>query len=130
GDTQGEWQPVNCFGAAGFVHASFIAWQAPAAPTTADTSSAAATDAAAAPTTDDRASADAANCAAGKRGKNGDNNKCGGGNNGGTSGQQIANYAQQYVGYPYVYAGAGPDAFDCSGFTMYVIKQTLGLDIT
>ncbi|HET7093806.1 MAG TPA: SH3 domain-containing C40 family peptidase, partial [Thermomicrobiales bacterium] len=138
GNTQGEWQPVNCFGAAGFVHASFIAWQAPAAaPTTADAASAPATDAAAAPATDN--SADAANCAAGKRGKKGDNDNCGGGNNGdanndggggGASGQQIASYAQKYVGYPYVYAGAGPDAFDCSGFTEWVIKNTLGTDIT
>ncbi|HEU5434646.1 MAG TPA: NlpC/P60 family protein [Thermomicrobiales bacterium] len=140
GNTQGEWQPVNCFGAAGFVHASFIAWQAPAAaPTTADTAAPAATDAAAAPATDN--TADAANCAAGKRGKNGNNNNCGGGNNtnsaannggggGSGGGQQIANYAQKYVGYPYVYAGAGPDAFDCSGFAEWVIKNTLGMDIT
>ena len=29
----------------------------------------------------------------------------------------------QYKGYPYVYGGAGPSSFDCSGFTQYVYKQ-------
>ncbi len=141
GNTQGEWQPVNCFGAAGFVHASFIAWQAPAnaAPAQDTTAAAAPTDtsADAAPPTDS-SSADAANCAPGKRGKNGNNSNCGGGNansggggsSGGGGGQGIANYAQKFVGYPYVYAGAGPSAFDCSGFAEWVIKNTLGEDIT
>ena len=36
----------------------------------------------------------------------------------------------QYVGYPYAYAGEGPYAFDCSGFTKFVIQNTLGIDIT
>ena len=36
----------------------------------------------------------------------------------------------QYVGYPYAYAGEGPYAFDCSGFTKFVIQNTLGMDIT
>ena len=34
--------------------------------------------------------------------------------------QQIVDFALQYVGYPYVYGTAGPDTFDCSGFTSYV----------
>ena len=38
-------------------------------------------------------------------------------------GQQIVNFAMQYKGYPYVYGGAGPSSFDCSGFTQYVYKQ-------
>lgn len=38
-------------------------------------------------------------------------------------GQQIANYAQKYLGYPYVYGGSGPYSFDCSGFTQYIYKQ-------
>ena len=42
----------------------------------------------------------------------------------------IVNFAMQYVGYPYVWAGEGPYGFDCSGFTMFVIKNVLGLDIT
>ena len=44
--------------------------------------------------------------------------------------QQIANSPMQYVGYPYAYAGEGPYAFDCSGFTKFVIQNTLGMDIT
>lgn len=37
--------------------------------------------------------------------------------------QRIVNYALQFEGYPYVYGTAGPDSFDCSGFTSYVYKQ-------
>jgi cell wall-associated NlpC family hydrolase len=48
----------------------------------------------------------------------------------GSSGNQIVDFAMQYVGYPYVYAGAGPYAFDCSGFTEFVVQNTLGIDIT
>ena len=33
---------------------------------------------------------------------------------------QIVSYALQFKGYPYVYATAGPNSFDCSGFTSYV----------
>ena len=31
GGTVGEWQPVNCNGVSGYVHASFISWDAPVA---------------------------------------------------------------------------------------------------
>jgi cell wall-associated NlpC family hydrolase len=48
----------------------------------------------------------------------------------GSGSSSVADYALGYVGYPYVYAGEGPDAFDCSGFTMYVIRNVLGIDIT
>lgn len=71
------------------------------------------------------------------RGKNNDNDRDknrGGDENGGgggaSTGSEIADFALQYEGYPYVYAGEGPNAFDCSGFTMFVIKKTLGIDIT
>ena len=46
------------------------------------------------------------------------------------SGNQVVDFAMQYVGYPYVYAGEGPYAFDCSGFTKFVYQNTLGMDIT
>lgn len=38
-------------------------------------------------------------------------------------GQQIASYAQKYLGYPYVWGGSGPNSFDCSGFVQYIYKQ-------
>lgn len=39
------------------------------------------------------------------------------------SGNSVAEYAKQYIGYGYVYGGSGPTSFDCSGFTMYVFQQ-------
>jgi len=38
-------------------------------------------------------------------------------------GDQIVEYAKQYLGCKYVYGGSGPKTFDCSGFTMYVYKN-------
>lgn len=35
-------------------------------------------------------------------------------------GEQIVQYAKTFLGYPYIYATAGPDSFDCSGLTCYV----------
>lgn len=41
----------------------------------------------------------------------------------------IVDFAMQYLGYPYVWAGASPSGFDCSGFTQYVVQNVLGYTI-
>lgn len=38
-------------------------------------------------------------------------------------GQQVADYAMQYLGCDYVYGGNGPYSFDCSGFVKYIYEQ-------
>ena len=96
-ETMGEWQPVNCAGAGGYVHVALIAW-------TPVGSSDPATVGGEQPE--------------GKTGSGGD-----------AVGEQIVSFALQFQGYPYIYAGEGPYAFDCSGFTMFVIHNTLGINI-
>lgn len=45
-------------------------------------------------------------------------------------GQVIADYAMQFHGYAYVWAGNSPaTGFDCSGLTQYVVLNTIGIDI-
>ncbi|WP_051344009.1 C40 family peptidase [Alicyclobacillus herbarius] len=39
------------------------------------------------------------------------------------NGSDIAVYAESFVGYPYVWGAAGPNAFDCSGLVMYVYHR-------
>ncbi len=38
-------------------------------------------------------------------------------------GNAIASEAHNYLGYKYVYGTAGPNTFDCSGFTSYLYKK-------
>lgn len=58
----------------------------------------------------------------------------GSGNGGGStapapkSASGVIAIAERYVGVPYVYGGATPSGFDCSGFTSYVYRQ-LGIDL-
>lgn len=44
------------------------------------------------------------------------------------SGNAVVDIARRYIGTPYVYGGATPAGFDCSGFTSYVYAQA-GLSI-
>ena len=103
-ETMGEWQPVNCAGAGGYVQVAQIAWEPPAPA--------------------DPVAASEADDDGGRRVRNtGDGGGAAGGND-------IVDFALRYEGARYVYAGEGPRAFDCSGFTMFVIGKTLGIDIT
>lgn len=47
-----------------------------------------------------------------------------------SSQQKVVNEAMRHLGKAYVYGATGPDTFDCSGFTQYVYRQALGIDIT
>lgn len=38
---------------------------------------------------------------------------------------EVLAYAAQFLGTPYVYGGSTPSGFDCSGFTSYVMKNTI-----
>jgi cell wall-associated NlpC family hydrolase len=44
--------------------------------------------------------------------------------------EALVRQATRYVGYPYLLAGVSPaTGFDCSGFTWYIVHETLGADI-
>lgn len=46
------------------------------------------------------------------------------------TGQDIVDYAYQFLGRPYVWGATGPDTFDCSGLTSYVYRHCANLEIT
>jgi cell wall-associated NlpC family hydrolase len=47
-----------------------------------------------------------------------------------SKGNQIAQEARRHLNGRYVAGGTGPNSFDCSGFTSYVVKQAIGRTIT
>ena len=47
----------------------------------------------------------------------------GGSSTGSSLGERVANYAMQFKGYRYVYGGASPSGFDCSGMVYYIYRQ-------
>ena len=40
-----------------------------------------------------------------------------------SKGQAVVEFAKKYLGTPYLYGGASPRGFDCSGFVYYIYKQ-------
>jgi len=38
-------------------------------------------------------------------------------------GYSVVEYAKQFTGTPYVWAGSSPRGFDCSGFVVYVLRE-------
>ena len=43
--------------------------------------------------------------------------------------EAITNYASYFCGTPYVYGGSTPAGFDCSGFTQYVMANSIGVSL-
>lgn len=47
----------------------------------------------------------------------------------GSAYDRVLSVARDQFGDPYVYGAAGPSAFDCSGFTLYVYRQATGMSL-
>jgi len=45
------------------------------------------------------------------------------------AGEAMVAFARQHLGAPYVWATSGPNSFDCSGFTNWVVSNVLGISI-
>ncbi|MGI8317004.1 S-layer homology domain-containing protein [Halobacillus mangrovi] len=45
------------------------------------------------------------------------------------SGEDVIDFAKNYLGTPYQWSGESPDGFDCSGFTYYVMEN-FGVDLS
>lgn len=43
--------------------------------------------------------------------------------------ETLLEYAKTFLGTPYIWGGKDPSGFDCSGFTNWVFKNALGIDI-
>jgi peptidoglycan DL-endopeptidase CwlO len=74
-----------------------------------------------------KAAADAAAAAQANGGGSSGGTSSGGGGTvvdpGGSGHSSVVGIAQRYLGVPYVYGGASPSGFDCSGLTMYCYAQ-------
>lgn len=46
-----------------------------------------------------------------------------------TDRDKIITEAEKHLGKPYVWGATGPDAFDCSGYTQYVFKHSIGYNL-
>lgn len=42
---------------------------------------------------------------------------------------KIITEAEKHLGKPYVWGATGPDSFDCSGYTQYVFKNSIGINL-
>lgn len=45
----------------------------------------------------------------------------------GVRGDRVVRTALSYLGRPYIFGATGPRAFDCSGFTRYVMYRAVGI---
>lgn len=48
---------------------------------------------------------------------------------GGDRGQAVVQAALRYLGAPYVYGGASPAGWDCSGYVLFVYKEAAGISL-